>query len=202
MTYETLKLILIITVSFFGLLLIAGISIVIFLYGRLSVRNNPDNCAVFINAGDKLNEPVKGKIFRRSNLGTAYKYGKHYVLQPKRFREVYHKGRVAIFLHHIGQIVASPFPASDDRELTPTEKESLINDIFESHYGKDAINAISGTKINPKIFIIILIGVAVIGVGVFAVNYFRQNQPTQQTPATQQTPLPPSQYKIEQGEIK
>lgn len=183
-----------------GLIFLIGISIIVFNFGRRSMKNNPDKGLILMLNGDQL-DPIKAKRNKIAEKSIEYIYHKtKRVLVPKKFRTIYVKARRAIFIDHIGQIISSPFESAGDKPLngiitttdeqgnkiTESEKTDLIYDFLESNVGDGAISAIKG-KVGTGSVVVIAIVAFIIGIGsMFAFQQFQNTMKQQAAVRAQQ----------------
>ena len=183
-------LILIFLWAFVGLLII-GIFFLTFLYGRLTVKDNPNKAIIFIKTGRHVGKPIKGYIDGKStNSGCKYKYNNNYIFVPHQYGDVFYCSKRLLFLNRKGQLI--PMPFDDDLSLSEDEKAELIYELCESHIGADSIRALKG----KQSFSIILIGVVAFVLGILAVisyTYISDVMAAQQIPSkpptTQEKPV-------------
>ena len=185
-------LLLIILWSFIALLFIA-IIIITFLYGRLTVRDNPKKALIFLKTGKHVSKPIKGKIMGKPNqMGTRFNYLDKTIFVPHKYGDYFHLNRRMVFVNHVGQLV--PMPFSDDKELSNDEKEELIYELCASHIGADSIKALKG-KQTMSILIIGIIAFVLGILAMFGYNYMQdvmlqqQQQQTQEKPSIEITPI-------------
>ena len=190
---ELRTLLLIILWLFIGILFIA-ILLLTFLYGRLTVKDNPKKALIFLKTGKHVSKPIKGHMVGKSNqVGIRFNYLDKTVFVPHKYGDYFHCNRRMIFVNHVGQLV--PMPFSDDKELSNDEKEELIYELCASHIGADSIKALKGKQTMS----ILIIGVIAFVLGILAMfgyNYMQdvmaQQQPQQQTqekPSIEITPI-------------
>lgn len=169
---------------FWLLLLIAGIILTVFLLGQRSVKDKPNEAAVFVKTGIHISKPFKAKLFSSGNTGLGFFYGeKKIVFEPAKYKEHYYHNRRAIFVNHAGQLVASPF--TDDVTLSDPEKEDLIYELCSGKIGADGHRAMRGKGMPNSIIIAVVafvIGIAV----VLGFNAFQEQMAKRQTNVPQQ----------------
>lgn len=182
---------------------IAGLLLLIFLYGRHTVRDNPKKALIYIKNGNVVGSPFIGTLNGKpTKKGCKFSYGKDkIVLVPAKYHEVYHKNKRMIFLSRVGQLIASPF--ANDSKLSENEKEELIYELVSSHIGADSIKALQGHSNLNIIFIAII--AFVFGILAVVGYTYMQKQMTVQpnTSITDTTTKPSSQeIKITPVEVK
>lgn len=173
-----------IIVWFFAILFVAGILLIVFLFGRSSKEDNPNLASIFINKGLHCEKPVKGILHRKGKKGESFKYGQgNIVMIPNEYKRRYYNNKRMVFVEHKGQIIASPF--DNDVPITESQAEDLIYDICESHVVSDGLRALRG-KSAVKLMSVIVIVVIIACVGVFGYNYLSKQQSTQQNTPIEQ----------------
>lgn len=166
-----LQTIVIILASIYGLVLLAGFLFVVFLFGRLSVKNDPRKALVYIISGSQMSRPKAGKMAGNpTKLGCKYIYGNNTVFVPASYREYYYQGKRIIYLTRLGQLIATPFSAKET--LSDDEKNELIYELVSSHIGADSMRALQG-KFNLNIVMIIVIVIIVSLLAAFGYNYMK-----------------------------
>lgn len=181
MAINTLALILV--WSLLGILLIASL-ILAFVYGKHTIRDNPEKGIVFVKTGSHISKPIAATLTEMTSKGNSYKYNKSVVMLPTTYGEYYHRQKRLIFVSHNGQLIASPF--GKDVLLSKSESESLIYELCASHVGSDGMRALKGHKTGNVLIIAtvaFLIGVA----AMFAFYNFQAVNQNQQvtTPSTE-----------------
>ena len=184
MTLQTLVWIII---WFFALLFIAGTILITFFLGRFSVKDKPNEAAIFVKTGLHIQKPVKGKLQHTGKNGISFIYSKNkIVFVPSTYKENYYHNRRIIFVNHKGQLIASPIIG--DVAFSDTEKEDLIYEMCSTHIGADGMKALKG-KSTPQVIIIALVAFVIGVAAILGFNAFQDqiakrqnNTPTQQTP--------------------
>lgn len=181
MTLQTLVWIII---WLFILVLVAGIVLVTFLFGRISVKDKPNEAAIFIKTGLHIQKPIVGKSSNTSRNGSSFMYSKNKVVFiPTTYKENYYHNRRMVFINHKGQLIASPIV--DDVTLSETEKEDLIYEMCASHIGADGMRALKGKS--TASIIIVAFAAFVIGIAVvISYNAFQEQAAKRQANAPQQ----------------
>ena len=180
MTLQTLAIIIIWLIL---LILVIGVILVVFLLGRSSIKDKPDEAAIFVKNGLHIHKPIKGQLSDTTNKGCSFLYKKDkIVFVPATYKENYFRNRRMIFVNHKGQLIASPI--IDDVTLSDTEKEDLIYEMCSSHVGADGMRALKG-KSTASILIIasaaFIIGIA----AVLGFNAFQEQMAKRQINAQQ-----------------
>lgn len=180
MTLQTLAQI--ILISFVTVFTIALV-VLTYILGRISVRDNPDKAAIFIKTGHSISKPKKGNKQETTKKGTRYSYGNgKSVIIPASYQEDYYCNARMIFISRRGQLIASPF--DKDIVISEAEKETLIEELFNSHFAADGMRALRGkTALNTIVVAIIafLLGVGVMfGFSAIQKQQARATQPVQQ----------------------
>ena len=186
-------LILIFLWAFIGLLII-GVFVLVFMYGRLTVKDNPNKALIFIKTGKHVSKPIKGYLVGQpSSSGCRYKYDNHDVFVPNKYGDIFYCSKRMLFINRIGQLV--PMPFDDDVSMTDNEKAELIYELCASHIGADSIKALKG----KQSFNIILVGVIAFVFGILAVVGYSYMSDTL---AQQQSPNKPSTTQEKPVEVK
>lgn len=176
-------------IIFFSVLVVFGILLSLFLFGRSTVKNNPNKAIVLVKNGNET-KAYKGKLSEKpSNKGSRYTYDNRTVLVPASYGEVYHKNKRLIFINRLGQLIASPL--ENDIELSPDERDLLIYELVESNIGANIVHAIKGGKTMN----VIIIGVIAFIIGILAVigyNYMSKamNKPASTPQQNTEQPAP------------
>ena len=176
MTIQVLINILLIS---FAVIMFFGILILVYILGKVSIKDNPKKGYVFVKTGSHVNKPFKAEIHKRARTGESFKYGDSVVIIPKIYQRLYYRNRRMIFVEHLGQLIASPF--ENEVPISPKDAEDLIYDICESHVGSDGMRALKGkSAIN-----IVIVGVIAFVVGAALVFGFVKFQEIQAQRALQ-----------------
>lgn len=177
MNLHTLALIILWSLS---IILFLGTCITIFIIGRRSIKDNPNEALIFVKTGLHISKPIKAKKTDTSKIGSIFSYGKKIVLIPSSYGEHYHKNKRLIFISREGQLVASPFDTNIT--LLEDEKENLIYELVSGHIGADAMKALKGSK-TINVIIIAVVAFAFGIIAVFSYNYiqsyYASNIPTE-----------------------
>lgn len=190
----TLHLLLMILLWSFVVIFTVALLIITYILGRKSIKDNIANGAVFVLTGHSIAKPVKAKLTEATKLGCSYTYKDKAVFVPYDYREDFYCNHRAIFVNHIGQLIASPF--YDDIELSTDEKDNLIYELVTGHIGADGMRALQG-KIKVNYIIIGIIIVAIVAMAMFGYNYYQSSSKQQQAQTTQQQmPSQPSNIQI------
>lgn len=192
MSMQTLAIII---CCLFGVVLFAGVFILTYISGKLSVKNNPNKALVLLDTGSNI-RTFKADIVARGGKGALYKFGEKITMLPKTYAEKYYKGRRLVFLNTANQLVSTPF--GDDIALAKEERENLIYELVESKIGADSIRALKG-KSTKGILLIAVIAFIVGCVIMFGFNYMQDLSKAQQpTPPNQtQQPQAPASGKVD-----
>lgn len=177
-----------IILALFGLVLSFGIFLLVFLWGRKSVRNNPNKGLVFVKTGLQLLPPFKAIRDESCNKGSLFLYGnKQKVIVPVTYHETFFRGRRVIFVNRKHQLISSPF--DDDVRIDESEKETLIYKLLESKIGSQSIEALQGKSYNVIVIAIVafIIGAALAFVA-FRYQDFAQSKQAAQIPITAPAP--------------
>ena len=176
-------LLLIVLGLFIGLLFIA-IIVLTFLYGRLTVKDNPTKALIFLKTGRHIGKPIKGNMVGKpSQTGTRFNYLDKTIFVPHKYGDYFHLNRRMVFVNHVGQLV--PMPFSDDMSLSDDEKGELIYDLCASHIGADSIKALKG-KQTMSVLIIGIIAFVLGILAMFGYNYMQNVMTQQQAQSSQQ----------------
>lgn len=163
-----------------GLILTFGIFFFVFLLGKRSVKNNPEKGLVFVKTGLQLLPPFKAKLVEKTKKGFLYLYDRNkFIMIPSKYKEVYFRGRLIIFVNKIGQLISSPF--DDDEVLSENEKSSLIYELVSSRIGSQSIQALQGKAAN-----IIMIAIIAFFIGAVIIYGFLKYQDTMKYKQTSQ----------------
>ena len=82
---DSKTLLLIILWLFIGILFIA-ILLLTFLYGRLTVKDNPKKALIFLKTGKHISKPIKGYIVGKSSQrGTRFNYLDKTIFVPHKY---------------------------------------------------------------------------------------------------------------------
>lgn len=177
-----------------GSILFIAFLLLIFLFGRHTVKDNPTKALIFLKTGKHINSPMVGKLAGKpTKSGSRYTYGKNTIFVPAGYGDNYYKNKRMIFINRLGQLIASPFDG--DISLSDDEKNELIYDLVSSKIGSDSIKALQGFgKMN---IIIIAVVAFVLGIiAVFGYNYMqttmvaKQSAPVKQEQNIKITPAP------------
>ena len=135
-----------------GFILLFGLLLVVFLFGRMSLSDKLNKGWIFLNNSGRMATPKRAIKIDSVKRGALYSYGKSFIILPTKYKKIFWKGRVLIFANRENQLIASPF----DKDILPTisEREALIYDVLESNVGSSAIKAIKSKK-NMAINVII-----------------------------------------------
>lgn len=187
------QLIFILLASFAAVMFIA-LLILVFIYGRATVKDKPNEAAIFVKNGKHVDKPFKAKLIESGRNGLCFMYKKHTVMIPKSYADIFYRNRRMIFINHIGQLIAQPFD-KQDIPITKSAQDNLIYEMVSSHIGADGMRALKG-KPTQSIIIVAILAFAIGAVAVFGFNYFKDNyKPASKPPVTQQ------QIQIPSGEV-
>lgn len=162
MTVHTL---IVIILAFWASLLVIGLFVAVFFLGRSSIKKNDENSAlVLVKVGHEI-KAYKGKLFGVCKSGIGFIYNRSIAIVPFKFKRIFHKNRLLIFMNNQEQVISSPF--DNDEKLTDEEKKGLIYELFESHLGADAIRALKGK--GQGLLTIIIVGIVAFALGAILV---------------------------------
>ena len=188
-----LRTLILIIVWLFVVLLFIAVILLTFLYGRLTVKDNPTKALIFLKTGKHISKAIKGcMVGKPSRYGIRFNYLDKTVFVPHSYGDYFHRNRRMVFVNHIGQLV--PMPFSDDKELSNDEKSELIYEFVSSHIGADSIKALKGKQTMS----ILIIGIIAFFLGVlvmFGYNYMQGTMAQPQTPQQQQQEKPSIEIK-------
>lgn len=180
MTVQTLLFTLIIS---FAIVWFIALIILVYVYGRISVKDNQNEAFVFVKTGLHMNPPRKAKLVEKIGKGTSFIYKGKVIIIPRSYSEVYYKQRRVVFINATGRIIPCPF----DTDTIPVKEdmESLIYELTASHIGADGMRALKG-KGTPQIILVAVIAFILGAVGVIGFNYIgeemqKRNVKTEQT---------------------
>lgn len=176
-------------------LIVVGLFIIVFFWGRRTIKDNPDKALILILTGKHIDNVFKGELHVRNNKGISFKYNTNkFIFVPNKYEEIYHRNRRLLHLNKAGQLIASPF--ANEIEISTDEKSTLIYELCASHIGADGMKALKGmASFKLSIIIIAIIAFIIGGIAVYGYNQYqiRQTQqqiqpaqPTQQQKPTQQ----------------
>jgi len=189
----TLQTMIIILLWFFAIVFLAGLLLIIYLLGRHSIKDNPNQALVFVKTGSSVGKPYKALLYETSKKGCCYrfKYNNRFIFVPTEYEEIYYCNKRMVFISKQGQIVASPF--TTDVQLKDEASENLIYELCASHVGADGMRALKGKNTTS----VILVAVIALIIGIIGTFGFIQlqavmakQQAIQQQPKIQQLPPP------------
>lgn len=182
----------IIVLCIFTAVFLAGILLIVYLFGRRSVKDNPNLASIFLKTGLHIGKPIKGKLSDKTAKGFKYSYklnrAEKIVLVPASYKEHYYCNRRSIYINRLGQLVASPF--FDDVSLDETEKEDLIYELITSHIGRDGMKALKGKQSPASIVVIAIIAFVIGVVAVFGYQYMQSAMQPKPQQTQQNLPTP------------
>lgn len=184
----------IIILSILGFGIFLAILVLVFIYGKVTVKDNPYKARIFIKTGNQVTS-VNGTAKEVTAKGIRFQY-RHggikikNVLVPMKYGQdiikgVLNSGKRLIFVDKVGRLIASPF--DKDVELAPEERSNLIYEILESNVGEAVVREIKSKKQSIGLFAVIIalfLG-ALLGYGGVKVME-RYQQQTNQPKQTQQ----------------
>lgn len=192
-----------IIVWFFGVILTAVLFLTVYIVGRNSIKDNPDKAYIFTLHGKRLSRPKRGNLIEENKDGFMFKYGKRITMIPRKYMEIFHRGRRAVFLAEKGAIIGSPLV--NENRLTPSEREFLLYSLIDSYLTGNAIKEIKGKASKVSLTIIAVIAFFFGAIVTYGFISFQKAQaPTTSHTTTQTQPAPTTptttpDYKIQQG---
>lgn len=179
-----------IILALFGAVFVFGIGLLLFIFGRSTIKDRPNKGAVFVTNGNHIEKPFKADLKETAKNGQMFFYSdKKVVFYPSKYKDYYYCNRKAIFINKVGQLIASPFNQNID--LSDDEKQNLIYELCSSHIGADGMRALRGKSTMSVIIVAIIafiIGLCVV-IGFNAYQDSVSKQQVNQPKIEQQKPI-------------
>lgn len=147
-------------------------------------QNNPNLATIYVEG---ISKPYKAFLAYSSSSGSLYVYNhaSTFVVVPSSYRISYHNYRRDIWLDRSDNLIA--IPIGNDKNPPNQAKNELLQELFESHIGSEAIHAIkSKSQVSMLMIIVIVVVVIFAGVGGYALH--KPKTIIQEVPTTQTMP--------------